>query len=639
MAGKKGAARRFFYVVRDRLGVMRVALFGIFSLVAVHALADASDLRSLANDTAWKKLLHYESQALSPDRYRSAIHSRDFFISPDGETDPAAELSATLEAMLKAADDSHDMHAKCRFPARLLWLQKKFPEHRARLANIDCPEFNNWIRLDDIGSISVVFANGYFDNPASYYGHLFLKFNNKKGSHLTDQTANYGAVNTSNDDPVTYIVKGISGGYDGGFSPIDFFFHDGNYSDSEFRDLWEYRLNLTAEDVRYVISHIWEILQKRFTYYFFHDNCAYRVGEILGLIDGLEVNPKRRPWIVPQAILHNLKDAPSPQSPLVREILFHPSRQTRLYEKYAKLNSRQRALATDVAHRNIRIGAPEIGKLPLPEQYALIDTVIDYELFVNKRRKAGNEQLSQEYVDALKARLSLPPAPPAISQSPERLAPSSGNLPSWIQIGAGITDHSHSAFVRIRPAHYDVLDGGGALANNSALSMGDLTLEMRQDAARLIRLWLISVDSANPSSTGLPGDRGIGWRLKVGGEEDRVGCSRCFVAKMQGDYSLSAWAMPSLLFASVYAGGALQQKTDLNHFGFARVGAAMLSRPSADFGMRASAEYRQPADFRGRGYSYRAVEARYAFAKDMDLRLSGERDLATRINVGVGLYW
>jgi len=620
--------------------VIRDSLFGVACLLLTCSPVYSSDISGLANTDAWRKLLHYESSALAPGKYRSAIHSKEFFLSPSGTTDPAAELSATLVAMLEAPEGEYDRHAKCRFPARLLWLREKFPEHRDQLGAIECPGFNKWIDLDNIGSISVVFANGYFDNPASYYGHLFLKFNSKQGSHLTDQTANYGAVDTSNDDPVSYILKGIAGGYEGGFSPIDFFFHDGNYSDNEFRDLWEYRLNLKESETRYIVSHVWEVLQKKFTYYFFHDNCAYRVGEMLELVDELKVNPQNRPWIVPQAILHNLSEASLRNSGAVNAIVFHPSRQTKLYEKYAQLNAIQRAVVGDVASRNIHIDGPEVRKLTLQDQYAVIDAVIDYETFINKSRKVGSEQRqSQEYVEAIKARLSLPPEPSRVVHAAERSAPSEANMPSWIQLGTGITNHQPASLLRIRPAHYDVLDVGGAQAKSSALSMGDLTMEMRQDALKPIRLWLISIDSANPSSTGLPGDRGIGWRLKIGGEEDRVGCNHCFVARAQGDYSISRWIMPSALFGSMYVGGAIQQKTDYNHFGFGRIGGALLSRPRADIGLRANVEYRYPTDVHRRGYSYRSIEGRYAIAKDVDLRVSGERDYGSRITIGIGFYW
>ena len=44
---------------------------------------------------------------------------------------------------------------------------------------------------------------------------------------------------------VKYIVKGLSGFYEAGFSDKYFYNQDLTYTDTEFRDMWEYKLNLT----------------------------------------------------------------------------------------------------------------------------------------------------------------------------------------------------------------------------------------------------------------------------------------------------------------------------------------------------------------------------------------------------------
>ncbi|HAU15905.1 MAG TPA: hypothetical protein DCS92_19455, partial [Gammaproteobacteria bacterium] len=53
------------------------------------------------------------------------------------------------------------------------------------------------------------------------------------------------------------------------------------YSRIENRDLWEYNLNLTPAETRTMISHLWELRDVIFDYYFFDENCSYRLLELL----------------------------------------------------------------------------------------------------------------------------------------------------------------------------------------------------------------------------------------------------------------------------------------------------------------------------------------------------------------------
>jgi hypothetical protein len=175
----------------------------------------------LSNSATWLRLLHYQGRLFG--RAQSAIHSPEFFLDPNGITDPNAELDATVRALRQPlVRGQEDHHAACRFPARRQWLETRIPGLQnaleGSLKDLQCPAFEEWDDPQDIGSISLMFANGYLGNPASYYGHLFLKFNSKSSgqSYLLDKTENFGALDVKGDNPVEYIVKALVGGYDGG---------------------------------------------------------------------------------------------------------------------------------------------------------------------------------------------------------------------------------------------------------------------------------------------------------------------------------------------------------------------------------------------------------------------------------------
>lgn len=604
--------------------------------------AGAASLTQHSRTSSWLRLIHYEFDISSPTGLRSAIHSPEFFLSRSGQTDPEAELDASLAAMLEPVSGSEDAHAKCRFPARLIWLRENLPEHREALAPIHCPEFAAWSSIDDIDSLSLVFANGYLGNPASYYGHLFLKFNTrkeKKKSYLIDQTLNFGAIGTQHDDPFSYIVKGIAGGYDGGFSPVDFYVHNANYGENELRDLWEYRLNLPPAEVRYIVSHAWEVTQKKYVYYFFHDNCAFRVAELLEIVDGIKVTPRYRPWIIPQAVLQEVSKATYLERPLLAGKSFHPSRQTRLYQRFASLDASQRTLVAEIIDRRIRIAGPEIQGLPISEQQAVIDTVLDYHQIQKGNPQQGTGKMSPAYVEALSARLRLPPGD-ASKPANEPVSPDASNAPGWIQIGMVHRQNgTDTQMLRIRPAYYDALDVSGTQARNSGLSMGDMLLELEGQRVHLRHLDLISIDSMTPAVTGLPGDRGAGWRLKAGLEQQRLACTNCLATRVQGDYGIGSLIGSAKVFGSIHAGGALQGHTDIDGLGFARLGTSLVVRPSPDFGFRIDHEARRPFDAGRSPYTVTSIEARTALGKKYDFRARWDRDQTGRISLAVGRYW
>lgn len=623
---------------------MNLAIRAFLFLLSAPACAQTPDWSTLSNNPAWHRLLHYERAWSDPTRVISAIHSEEFFLSPHGRTDPQQELKATWHAMhLPVAKGGADAHAKCRFPARRQWLQRMLPAHRNDLAPLDCTAFKTWQTVESVDSISLVFANGYLGNPASYYGHLFLKFNGRRGagaSYLVDQTVNFGAVDIGDDGLVTYIVKALIGGYDAGFSPVDFFVHHANYGENELRDLWEYRLDLDADEVSYIVAHAWEVNRMRYVYRFFHDNCAFRIAELLEVVDGIQAVPSNRPWIVPQAVLQTVAEHQTRGRPLLGERVLHPSRQTRLYQRYSVLSAVQRDMVDDIVLKRLPAEAAVSGTLPLAQRQEVLDTVMDYYQFYKENPSSeGGRQLPGEYVEALSARLRLPPGkttPPR----PAIAAPDSGHPPGWVQVGIALRhDGRPDPLLRIRPAYYDALDVSLAQGRQGGLSMGDIELELRDGGLRIHRLDIIAVDSINPAVTGLPGDRGRGWKVRAGVEHERIDCSGCWVGRLQGDFSIGHPLGSPRMFAALNLGAAVQTHARYDGAGFVKAGVSVLSRMSEQFGFRASHELRQPFELDLPSYWSSLFEARLTLGKQHDLRLKWERDNAYRLTVGLGAYW
>lgn len=489
-------------------------------------------------------------------------------------------------------------------------------------------------------------ATGYLGNPASYYGHTFLKFDHAESrSNLQDTTVNYGAIVDTPDDPVTYILKGIFGGYDGGFSDIAYHFHRTQYGENELRDLWEYRLNLTPQQALTVAAHAWEVLGQRYDYYFFRRNCAYRMAEIVEVLDGVELIPKNRPWTLPQATIQLAARATKPDGqPLVQTVNHEPSRQQRFYNSHDVLDAQTRTVLKRVALLDRLRGQPDYEALPLSSKQALADALIDYHLFVGATEDKESGRLHTMYAAALAERYALPPgrkmAHAQIPRPPHESRPA-----SYAQLAQVIGPKGHQTQLRIRAAYYDALDGDAAHVPYSALSMGDLTLRTRGSRLNIHQLDLIGIESANPGVSGLPGDQGEAWRLRAGWEQQRPSCQDCLTARVQADMGVGRRLHPKL-HGTLLAGGALQTRSQVHGAGFARMTGAMLWQASDRLASRVQVERRWPLAARQGPYWTAQAEARWRWREGsdtLDTRVSVQHDSgASRRPVwtlGMGLYW
>ncbi|MFR8206372.1 MAG: DUF4105 domain-containing protein [Alphaproteobacteria bacterium] len=63
------------------------------------------------------------------------------------------------------------------------------------------------------------------------------------------------------------------------------------HNNIENRDIWEYNLDFTPEELDFFVAHLWEVGHAQSKYYFFTRNCSYMLMETLDA-----VRPSRLDW-------------------------------------------------------------------------------------------------------------------------------------------------------------------------------------------------------------------------------------------------------------------------------------------------------------------------------------------------------
>ncbi|WP_432474050.1 Lnb N-terminal periplasmic domain-containing protein [Amphritea sp. HPY] len=590
-------------------------------------------IAKLAQDPQWLKLLHFDSSAGS-----SEIISPDFFISSQGRFDPASELLATMEQLKSDQNLDSDQHGQCRFPARYQWLKRKLDWQQE--AKAQCRAFNEWAGKQQIDSLSLIYATGYLDNPASFYGHLLLRLNSQAGDfqgNLLDTSIDYGAIIPEQESPLVYIAKGLSGGYEAGFTQGTFYEQTQTYGNIELRDMWDYRLLLDADDTRLITSHIWELLGKKFTYYYLTKNCAYRIVELIQLVTDAPLLDINKSWVPPVDLLKQIKQQSHRGAPLIGSARYIPSRQKRFYNKYRQLTENQKRALFGVIENAIHLDIPDYLDLQVTEQMAIVDILFDYvELRINNTDLPEYQEAKRRLLQEMLKLSSHTEFEEVTSNAPE--PPDKGQNSSAIRIAA--THHQTQDYLELgfRGSYFDLLNLDAGRMPMSQLMMMDISLQLHNDNLQLERLDLLNLRTYGLPNTGLPGDNRNAWNLRVGWDKPDQQCSNCTIASIDAGYGWSRMLNDQLAWNLLLGGRFAQTTGPYGNFA---------GTVSTEFLFSASPAYRALLRYTRNDYINSGninreqflLEQRFGNDPEWDIRLTYQKAVADEFSVGFNMYF
>ncbi|BAK70084.1 DUF4105 domain-containing protein [Aliarcobacter butzleri] len=218
----------------------------------------------LYENSYWAKLLHYRDGI-------SEIDSTNFFISNNGKEDLKEELFETINSL-----ETGTNNVLCRFPLRVEWLKENIPTLEEKIVSYSCEELDKFLELTNAKYVTMVFPTAHINSPASMYGHTFLKVGADKETPLISNAINY-AAKTDEKNGLIFAYNGLFGGYEGRYSIMPYYEKIKEYNNLEQRDVWEYDLNLSQEEINKLVLHTWELKDSYADYYFFKENCSYNV--------------------------------------------------------------------------------------------------------------------------------------------------------------------------------------------------------------------------------------------------------------------------------------------------------------------------------------------------------------------------
>lgn len=449
-----------FIPVSVAIRIFVVISFIVFTTLYVVATVFGNEqltetqTEELAHHPVWLKLLHFDIK-----QHKSEIHSDDFFLSPHGREDPKAELIATFKAYFDPWPEDANTHPRCRFPARFFWLSQHVSLPNYRLNLPQCTRLRKWVVLDDLQSISLLLVSGYLGNPASTFGHSLLKLNTNSSPEPIDflnHSINFGAHMPGNEPIPRYIVKGLFGGYQASFSDKYFYAEDLVYSRTEFRDMWEYELILPDVERTLLLLHIWEVVGKRFTYFFLKKNCAFRLAELLELVIPEPLLDTPKPWYVPVETFHRLREIDrkrrkNGKNGLIQSIRFIPSSQRTLSHQFARLNKKEKNAVETIIQEGSASIPEQLEPFTQERQLEVLDTILAYHKYqlIAEQPSPSKERLAIKD-QVLLAQLRLPPQMEPIPEVPKIDSPANGNRPMVFSLGIEYEPESDNTHMTAR---------------------------------------------------------------------------------------------------------------------------------------------------------------------------------------------
>ncbi|SFC38703.1 protein of unknown function [Marinospirillum celere] len=499
--------------------ITKIIFFSFLFFLSIQAYADDKSVENLWGQamelalyqkSTWLRLLHQDPHG----KPESKVVSSEFFLSDRGNIDPRSEMETLIDKYELLYSQGKEQDILCKFPARFLWLSQYLDIPGYSNKQQGCERFLSWAKPDEIESISILLVSGYFGNPASTFGHSLLRVNTEEGGRLLDLTFNFGAMVPEDELTAVYIYKGLTGRYLSGFSDGHFYSQDLVYSRTEYRDIWDYQLELDDFSARLMMAHLWEVHGNKFNYYFLTENCAYRIAELLTLVteDERYINNSVL-WYSPVEMFHKVRDADQENS-IIKEVVYHPSFQRIFLAKYNQLDIYERSALDSW----IRGDTSAFEKLDENARIHILSVLLSYYEYLLSAQNSDEKEayLKEKRRQVIYSRIQLPANTSLRFEPPDDLpSPAEGTRPMRFAFGVAGSDEISSLVLRWSPFYLDKV-------GKNSLEGGELVVfdfDLRYEGGRggyLSKLEFIRIRNMVTSRHIAPGESFYAWHLKTG---------------------------------------------------------------------------------------------------------------------------
>jgi len=519
------------------------------------SLAHAQDQarqQQLWQHPEWINLLHYYPHGSG---FESHVDDSDFFNAPDGKINPQSEMLATLAAFYNdAADD--DAHPQCRFPARFEWLNRHLDQQLNALPVARCALYKEWRANVPDEQLTLVFPAYHLNSPSSMFGHTLLRLDPahvESGSEWLSIAVNFGANVSQDDNSLFYAFKGLAGGYPGFFIVTPYFKKIREYNRDENRDIWEYPLNLRPDEIKFMVTHLWELKEIEFDYYFFDENCSYRLLELLEVArPGIELTDEFDLTAIPVDTVRAVERAG-----LIKTADYRPSQVTVLNSVLQQIPEQHHAQVARLAQNPDEMNSAEFQALEPAIQRNMISAAYKYLRY--EQGTTPREESASRISYRLLEKLNSYPASIAADIEPEATRPESGHYSRRASLTLGKREQGNFAEVGYRMSFHSLEDNENGFLQGAQINLGNLQLRVYEDESlKVQQLDLVDIFSLTPRSDFI---KPLSWRIYTGLERQPTNRTDVLTSHVTGGAGV-AYALAKNNVSYVMAGLRLEHNRE-----------------------------------------------------------------------------
>ncbi len=479
-------------------------------------LNDQAQKKQLWTHQEWLKLIHYYPDSASPSGYFSQVDDKNFFLHKNGGSNPKSELFSTLKSFFQTAQ-AGNKHAQCRFVARLAWLQKQLSFDKNQLPNVTCKDYGEWRDLVKADRVTLLFPAYHLNSPSSMYGHTLLRLDpaeSEMNSDWLSYAVNFGAEVNNDDNSLFYAFKGLTGGYPGFFIVMPYFKKIQEYNRIEKRDIWEYPLNLTPEEVEKLVLHLWELKEIKFDYYFFDENCSYRLLELLEVArPELNLTNEFVMTAIPVDTVRAVERAG-----LIESITYRPSQVTTLQHMIKAIPESNRGLIEQLSDNPDSSQKPPFTELTSKQQLPIVEAAYKYLSY--QQTNEARDPLRAKHAHQLLTLLNQYPIKESTPVPMPLHSPENGHGSKRFSLAFGEKQNKRYGELSLRMSFHSLEENENGFLRGAQINMGNIKIRSYENGStQLQRFDLIDIFSLTPRTRFF---KPLSWRIQTGLERQWV---------------------------------------------------------------------------------------------------------------------
>jgi len=422
----------------------------------------------------------------------SEVEDKAFFLAKNGKVDALAELKATIEALYNETQFD-DNSTACLFPARKHWLSKELK--LKNLPEVKCEQFDYLLSQMDPKSVSLIFPYMQGSSPSSMFGHTFLRIDSNSKPRMLSYAFNYGSEQDDNDNKLTYMYKGFFGGYKGTYSLLPYYKKIKEYRDLEERDIWEYDLNFTKEETIQMLRHIWEVELNYSWYYFFTQNCSYKMFWIMeSAREGLDLRKYFNFHVIPSETVRAVVD-----EGLVKDYQYIPARRTKLIAYENKLNDKDIADVFSISKDTLKLNEYlKKEDTALQTKQFVLEASAEFVEYDYQKKDIDMTLYKKRLHNILIARASLGQGDNIEIALP--VNPILSHRSFTVSSEVGIRNSEEIGFIGIRPANHAITDFDIGYLPGAQVEFMDLLFSYKKNDFNVEKATIVSIASLTPKT-------------------------------------------------------------------------------------------------------------------------------------------